>query len=437
MVHVNFYRNYGKTFKKPWRPYEKERIDAELKLVGEYGLRNKRELWRVQYTLSRIRNAARMLLTLDEKNPRRIFEGESLLRRMNRYGLLDETQSKLDYVLALTVENFLERRLQTLVFRSGMAKSIHHARVLIRQRHIRGRREGTRDVVGFGPVVFHNDSVVAIKEGGLHVADLPPLTMDWAKSCRSGMDLSDLINPRQQIAGIVHRPSGGEADPDMQREERSNKRLDLEDSLQPEHLAISSDTSIGRSGTQRKPSLQVTTTHFQIFIKTLEGKSCLAWVHAGSTIMQLKQQIWALTRYPVQTQHLVSGRWSLQDSRTLGSYEISQKETIVLNLRLRGGAMPQGQPSFSGGDKGKKTTPQHQPKGGASYKNILQGNRDSGSSLDQGGYIPRPYIVDQLGETPALNIDFSGIDVFVKDYESQALICRFNSFWPKPMDLFH
>ena len=127
----------GKTFKKPRRPYEKERLDAELKLVGEYGLRCKRELWRVQYALSRIRNAARELLTLDEKNPRRIFEGEALLRRMNRYGLLGEGQNKLDYVLALTVENFLQRRLQTIVFKNGMAKSIHHARVLIRQRHIR------------------------------------------------------------------------------------------------------------------------------------------------------------------------------------------------------------------------------------------------------------------------------------------------------------
>ncbi|KAL5706917.1 40S ribosomal protein S9-2 [Ranunculus cassubicifolius] len=141
MVHVVFYRNYGKTFKKPRRPYEKEQLDAELKLVGEYGLRCKRELWRVQYVLSRIRNNARNLLTMDEKNPRRIFEGKALLRRMNRYGLLDESQNKLDYVLALTVENFLERRLQTLVFKSGMAKLIHHARVLIRQRHIRVGRQ--------------------------------------------------------------------------------------------------------------------------------------------------------------------------------------------------------------------------------------------------------------------------------------------------------
>jgi len=44
---------------------------------------------------------------------------------------------RLDYVLALKIEDFLERRLQTQVFKLGLAKSIHHARVLIRQRHIR------------------------------------------------------------------------------------------------------------------------------------------------------------------------------------------------------------------------------------------------------------------------------------------------------------
>ena len=56
---------------------------------------------------------------------------------MYKYGLLDDNQNKLDYVLALTPQDFLERRLQTLVFKLGLAKSIHHARVLIRQRHIR------------------------------------------------------------------------------------------------------------------------------------------------------------------------------------------------------------------------------------------------------------------------------------------------------------
>ncbi len=159
-----------------------------MKLVGEYGLRNKREVWRVLLTLSKIRRAARyvflsflffvvvavaslqswktvpledwreknysglvdvvmdrllmqrtnsQLLTLDEKDPKRLFEGNALIRRLVRVGVLDDSRMKLDYVLALKVEDFLERRLQTLVYKLGLAKSIHHARVLIRQRHIR------------------------------------------------------------------------------------------------------------------------------------------------------------------------------------------------------------------------------------------------------------------------------------------------------------
>merc|ERR1712241_1068768 len=132
---------YSKTYTTPRRPFEKARLDQELKLIGEYGLRNKREVWRVKYTLAKIRTAARELLTLEEKDPRRLFEGNALLRRLVRTGVLAEDKMKLDYVLGLKVEDFLERRLQTQVFKLGLAKSIHHARVLIKQRHIRVRKQ--------------------------------------------------------------------------------------------------------------------------------------------------------------------------------------------------------------------------------------------------------------------------------------------------------
>eukprot|EP00927_Polykrikos_kofoidii_P031873 TRINITY_DN272_c1_g3_i1.p1 TRINITY_DN272_c1_g3~~TRINITY_DN272_c1_g3_i1.p1 ORF type:complete len:129 (-),score=21.09 TRINITY_DN272_c1_g3_i1:77-415(-) len=56
---------------------------------------------------------------------------------MTRLGLLLESERKLDYVLGLTAAKIMERRLQTKVFKLGLAKSIHHARTLIRQRHIR------------------------------------------------------------------------------------------------------------------------------------------------------------------------------------------------------------------------------------------------------------------------------------------------------------
>lgn len=111
-------------------------MDAELKLDGEYGLKNKREIYRINFQLSKIRRAARDLLTRDEKDPKRLFEGNALIRRLVRVGVLPEDKRKLDYVLALKVEDFLERRLQTMVYKLGLAKSIHHARVLITQRHI-------------------------------------------------------------------------------------------------------------------------------------------------------------------------------------------------------------------------------------------------------------------------------------------------------------
>merc|ERR1712222_307420 len=132
---------FSKTYVTPRRPFEKVRLDQELKLIGEYGLRNKREVWRVKFSLAKIRKAARMLLTLDEKDPKRLFEGNALLRRLVRTGGLAEDKMKLDYVLALKTEDFMERRLQTQVFKLGLAKSVHHARVLIKQRHIRVRKQ--------------------------------------------------------------------------------------------------------------------------------------------------------------------------------------------------------------------------------------------------------------------------------------------------------
>jgi len=134
-------RNFSKKSRAPRRPFEKERLDAELKMIGLYGLKNKKEIWRVRLALAKIRSTARTLLTKDEKDPSRIFEGQALMRRMIRYGILDEDKQRLDYVLSLSIENFMDRRLQTLVFKRALAKSIHHARVLIRQRHIRVGRQ--------------------------------------------------------------------------------------------------------------------------------------------------------------------------------------------------------------------------------------------------------------------------------------------------------
>lgn len=137
MPHIAYLTNYRKVYKTVRRPFEKERLDQELKLVGEYGLRCKREIWRIQLMLSKTRKVARTLLTLDPKDPKRMFETVPLIRRLKRFGLLTEDENDLDDILRLTTQRFMERRLQTKVYKQGLAKSIHHARVMIRQRHIR------------------------------------------------------------------------------------------------------------------------------------------------------------------------------------------------------------------------------------------------------------------------------------------------------------
>ena len=156
------YRNHSKTSVKPKRPFEKERLDSELLLIGKYGLKNKREVWRTQYLLTRIRKAARELLTLEPNDPRRLFEGQALIDRMMRIGVLSKNEKELDYVLSLTTQKFLDRRLQTIVHSNTFAKSIHQARVLIFQKKIALNRGARNQIINIPSFVVRKENETKI-----------------------------------------------------------------------------------------------------------------------------------------------------------------------------------------------------------------------------------------------------------------------------------
>jgi small subunit ribosomal protein S4 len=122
-----------KKFDTPRFPWQIDALDAELKILGQYGLRNKREIWRHKTLLSKYRGIGRSLLGMSA-GERKIQE-KQLLNRLNRLGILPE-ESALDDVLDLRLEDILERRLQTLVFQRGLSQSIQQARQLIAHGHI-------------------------------------------------------------------------------------------------------------------------------------------------------------------------------------------------------------------------------------------------------------------------------------------------------------
>ncbi|MCS4541561.1 MAG: 30S ribosomal protein S4 [Euryarchaeota archaeon] len=126
-------RKLKKKFEVPHHPWQADRLTEERRLMQKFGLRSKREIWRLETMLRRIRRNARRLLTATGAEVE--TETKQLLSRLIRLGLLEEG-AMLDDVLALKNENILNRRLQSLVYAKGLCKTINQARQLIVHGHI-------------------------------------------------------------------------------------------------------------------------------------------------------------------------------------------------------------------------------------------------------------------------------------------------------------
>jgi small subunit ribosomal protein S4 len=122
-----------KQYSRPRSPWRADQLAQELYLLGTYGLRNKRELWKAETQLSSVRKQARTLLAATRVVRER--EEKKLLDSLRKKGLIRE-EATLDDILSLTVEDMLARRLQSMVFKKGMALSALHARQLIVHGHV-------------------------------------------------------------------------------------------------------------------------------------------------------------------------------------------------------------------------------------------------------------------------------------------------------------
>ncbi len=178
-----------KQYSTPRHPWEKDRIDEEREVVKGYGLKNKHELWRAQSLLDSFRDQARDLQAkLRNQDPQANKQFRNMISRLNRYNILGP-EATLDDVLSLRIENILDRRLQTVVFRKNLARTQKQARQLITHGHISmdGRRVDLPGILVEGS----NEETIVYQENS-------PLT--------------DELHPLRQITGEhMEEPEGEEA----------------------------------------------------------------------------------------------------------------------------------------------------------------------------------------------------------------------------------
>ncbi|MFH1664375.1 MAG: 30S ribosomal protein S4 [archaeon] len=122
-----------KKYIRPRKPWDKTRLDEEREIKKTYGLKNKKELWGIEAMLKNKRNNARKLLALELET--RIQREKELTDSLKKIGLIKENAS-LDDVLGLKIQELLERRLQTIVWRKGLANTTKQARQFIVHGHI-------------------------------------------------------------------------------------------------------------------------------------------------------------------------------------------------------------------------------------------------------------------------------------------------------------
>ena len=115
-------------YTRPKRLWDVDRIKEDKTLKSEYALRNMKELWMAVAELKKYRREARRLLSRTEEE--RSKDAPKILHKLNTLGILEKTAG-LEDILSLTVKTILERRLQTLVYRKGLANTLRQSRQLI------------------------------------------------------------------------------------------------------------------------------------------------------------------------------------------------------------------------------------------------------------------------------------------------------------------
>ncbi len=127
-------KKFRKKYETPMHPWQRERLIEEKEYVLNYGFKNKKEIWKEIAKLKKARLQAKKIIA-NKTSEQALKEKDQLLARLIKFGLLMK-DSTIEDVLGLKATNFFERRLQTVIVRKGLARSVSQARQFIVHGHI-------------------------------------------------------------------------------------------------------------------------------------------------------------------------------------------------------------------------------------------------------------------------------------------------------------
>ena len=197
-------RKQRKKYTGPSHPWEGERIQKENELVIKYGLKNKKEVWRAKSAVGNYRQQARNLLGSVGSEAEK--DARELLNKLTRLGIL--TTYSLEGVLALTIDDLLNRRLQTIVRGRGLANSVKQARQFVTHKHIIVG-DNVIDVPGY---IVPTDKEEGIRTRGISLDMIKPLeekpaeVMQVSKKEKSGKDQKE--HEKKEEVKVREKSSG-------------------------------------------------------------------------------------------------------------------------------------------------------------------------------------------------------------------------------------
>ncbi len=251
-----------KKYETPSHPWQEDRIKAENELIKKYGLKNKREIWKAETKLRNYRGQARELLAkVRTGDPQSKKESDQLLMSLSRMNIL-KPNATLDDVLALDTESILSRRLQTLTYLKGLARTPNQARQLIAHGHLAiGGRKVT--VPGYIVTKEEESEISYIKQS----------------------PLNDTMHPARPRADFKSVPAKKEEKQEKETDKKSEEKLKEEQELKKESKTEEetkeekADAEKGKEKTTERPPVEEKTepekqepTEQPAFEKQEEGK---------------------------------------------------------------------------------------------------------------------------------------------------------------------